>query len=151
MTSGASGHGGLSPWVVHNTLVLWGSDFESRARITAPASLADLMPTVLTLLAVQRDPCGDGVRPCSRGVPARFARSPSYANTPDGDDEIRHVSGPAPDLERRGARLRRRRGEGEMTIANRSSLSLNPSSQSLLDRRVSGQGLGLGIGLAMSD
>jgi arylsulfatase A-like enzyme len=59
VTSGASGHGGLSPWVVNNTLVLWGSDFERRARITAPASLADLMPTVLTLLSIQRDPCGD--------------------------------------------------------------------------------------------
>jgi predicted AlkP superfamily pyrophosphatase or phosphodiesterase len=58
LTGGASGHGGLSPWVVNNTLILWGSDFASRARITAPASLADLMPTVLTLLGIQRDPCG---------------------------------------------------------------------------------------------
>ena len=38
VTGGASGHGGLSPWVVHNTLILWGSDFETpgahhRARI----------------------------------------------------------------------------------------------------------------------
>jgi len=44
--------------VVNNTLILWGSDFESRTRVTAPAALADLMPTVLTLLGVQRDPCG---------------------------------------------------------------------------------------------
>ena len=59
ITSGASGHGGLSPWVVRNSLVLWGSDFKNKTRISAPASLADLMPTVLTLLAVQRDPCAD--------------------------------------------------------------------------------------------
>lgn len=60
LTGGASGHGGLSPWVVNNTLILWGSDFERRARVASPASLADLMPTVLTVLGVQRDPCGDG-------------------------------------------------------------------------------------------
>jgi predicted AlkP superfamily pyrophosphatase or phosphodiesterase len=60
LTGGASGHGGLSPWVVNNTLILWGTDFESRARVTAPASLADLMPTVLTVLGVPRDRCGDG-------------------------------------------------------------------------------------------
>ena len=59
VTSGASGHGGLSPWVVNNTLVLWGSDFKSKARVNAPASLADLMPTVLKVLGVQQEPCPD--------------------------------------------------------------------------------------------
>jgi hypothetical protein len=59
LTGGASGHGGLSPWVVNNTLILWGSDFATRARVTAPASLADLTPTVLTLLGVQVDRCGN--------------------------------------------------------------------------------------------
>ena len=57
LTGGASGHGGLSPWVVKNTLVLWGSDFRSRVRTEAPASLADLMPTVLSLLGIRSDPC----------------------------------------------------------------------------------------------
>ena len=57
LTGGASGHGGLSPWVVHNTLVLWGNDFKARARIDAPASLADVMPTVLRVLGVETDPC----------------------------------------------------------------------------------------------
>jgi arylsulfatase A-like enzyme len=60
LDGGASGHGGLSLWVVHNTLVLWGNDFKARARIDAPASLADLMPTVLSVLGIDRDPCGDG-------------------------------------------------------------------------------------------
>jgi predicted AlkP superfamily pyrophosphatase or phosphodiesterase len=79
VTSGASGHGGLSPWVVNNTLVLWGSDFERRARITAPASLADLMPTVLTLLGVQRDPCGDG---CGRVLEESLRGSRDRRPTP---------------------------------------------------------------------
>jgi len=79
VTGGASGHGGLSPWVVHNTLILWGSDFERRSRITAPASLADLMPTVLTLLAVQRDPCGDG---CGRVLEESLRGSRDRRPTP---------------------------------------------------------------------
>ena len=60
ITSGASGHGGLSPWVVRNTLMLWGSDFKSRARLDAPASLADVMPTVLKVLSVEAEPCESG-------------------------------------------------------------------------------------------
>ena len=60
LTGGASGHGGLSPWVVHNTLVLWGTDFRSRARVSAPASLADVMPTVLEVLGVAKDSCTSG-------------------------------------------------------------------------------------------
>ena len=75
LTGGASGHGGLSPWVVNNTLILWGSDFASRARVASPASLADLMPTVLTLLAVPRDPCGDG---CGRALEESL-RGPRHA------------------------------------------------------------------------
>ena len=57
LTGGASGHGGLSPWVVRNTLILWGSGFKTRTRIEAPASLADVMPTVLKLLAIEPEPC----------------------------------------------------------------------------------------------
>jgi len=60
LTGRASGHGGLSPWVVHNTLVVWGDHFKNRTRIDAPASLADLAPTVLDLLAVKADACGNG-------------------------------------------------------------------------------------------
>ena len=60
LTGGASGHGGLSPWVVHNTLILWGGDFKTRTRIEAPASLADLMPTLLEVLGVEAASCGSG-------------------------------------------------------------------------------------------
>jgi arylsulfatase A-like enzyme len=60
LTGEASGHGGLSPWVVHNTLVLWGRAFRTRARMTAPASLADLTPTILSLLRIDPGPCTGG-------------------------------------------------------------------------------------------
>jgi len=73
ITSGASGHGGLSPWVVRNTLVLWGSDFKSRARLEAPASLADVMPTVLKLLAIDGDRCESG---CGRVLEEALRASP---------------------------------------------------------------------------
>ena len=73
-TGGASGHGGLSPWVVNNTLVLWGSDFRSRVRMDAPASIADVMPTVLSLLAVSSDPCGQG---CGRVLEESLKETPN--------------------------------------------------------------------------
>lgn len=50
---GASGHGGLNPWEIHNTFVAWGASFKQRARVMAPVSLADVTPTVLTLLGVE--------------------------------------------------------------------------------------------------
>jgi len=79
LTGGASGHGGLSPWVVHNTLVLWGNDFKARARVTAPASLADVMPTVLAVLGVDTDPCGEG---CGRVLQESLRGSPDRRATP---------------------------------------------------------------------
>jgi arylsulfatase A-like enzyme len=79
ITGGASGHGGLSPWVVRNTLVLWGSDFKSRARLEAPASLADLMPTVLRVLAIDADRCDGG---CGRVLEEALRASPNQSPRP---------------------------------------------------------------------
>ena len=76
ITGGASGHGGLSPWVVRNTLVLSGSDFKARTRVEAPASLADVMPTVLTLLAVDGDRCEAG---CGRVLEEALRASPNQS------------------------------------------------------------------------
>jgi arylsulfatase A len=76
---GASGHGGLSPWVVRNTLVLWGSDFKTRARVDAPASLADLMPTVLRVLALEAAGCDSG---CGRVLEEALRASPGRRLTP---------------------------------------------------------------------
>jgi arylsulfatase A-like enzyme len=57
---GASGHGGLNPYEVHNTFVAWGASFNQRTRITAPVSLADVTPTVLALLGVDGPATGEG-------------------------------------------------------------------------------------------
>jgi arylsulfatase A-like enzyme len=49
----AGGHGGLNPWVTRNTLVVWGADVEQKGvRIEAPASSADIAPTVLALMGL---------------------------------------------------------------------------------------------------
>ena len=48
------GHGGLNPWVVHNTFIAWGADFRKRGRIEAPVSLADVQPTILKILGIGR-------------------------------------------------------------------------------------------------
>jgi predicted AlkP superfamily pyrophosphatase or phosphodiesterase len=72
----ASGHGGLSPWVVRNTLVAWGADFKPRTRITAPASLADIMPTVLAALGIDGQACRQG---CGRVLREALKDSSSRA------------------------------------------------------------------------
>jgi arylsulfatase A-like enzyme len=59
--------------VVRNTLVLWGSDFKSRTRVEAPASLADLMPTVLKVLAIETERCDSG---CGRVLEEALRASP---------------------------------------------------------------------------
>jgi predicted AlkP superfamily pyrophosphatase or phosphodiesterase len=48
------GHGGLNPWVVHNTFIAWGADFRKHGRIEAPVSLADVQPTILKILGIGR-------------------------------------------------------------------------------------------------
>ena len=53
ITSNASGHGGLSPWVVRTPLILWGGCFKPRTVIHAPAGNVDITPTVLALLGVK--------------------------------------------------------------------------------------------------
>ncbi|MCC7008489.1 MAG: alkaline phosphatase family protein [Acidobacteria bacterium] len=52
VAGGASGHGGLSPWVVRNTFIAAGPDFKRRARIDAPVSLADVAPTILQVFGL---------------------------------------------------------------------------------------------------
>lgn len=59
LAGAASGHGGLSPWVVHNTFVAWGADIQGPRRLDAPMSLADVTPTVLALFGI-RTPSGAG-------------------------------------------------------------------------------------------
>ena len=56
----ASGHGGLNPWVVHNTFVAWGADFKTRTRVEAPVSLADVTPTLLSMFRIDAGAGGGG-------------------------------------------------------------------------------------------
>jgi arylsulfatase A-like enzyme len=51
LTGAASGHGGLSPWLVRNTMILWGPDFKRRVTIRVAAGNVDIAPTVLVLKA----------------------------------------------------------------------------------------------------
>lgn len=52
LVGAASGHGGMSPWLVRNTLILWGPDFKHGATIRAAAGNVDLAPTILALKGV---------------------------------------------------------------------------------------------------
>ena len=52
LTGGVAGHGSLSPWDVHNTLIARGPDFEGRTLIGTPSHNTDLAPTVCHLLGV---------------------------------------------------------------------------------------------------
>jgi arylsulfatase A-like enzyme len=48
----ASGHGGLSPWLVRNTLILWGPDFKRGISVRAAAGNVDIAPTILALKGI---------------------------------------------------------------------------------------------------
>ncbi len=56
----ASGHGGLSPWLVHNTMILWGPDFKRGIVIRTAAGNVDVAPTILTLKGVSGGESLDG-------------------------------------------------------------------------------------------
>jgi arylsulfatase A-like enzyme len=47
-----SGHGGLSPWLVRNTLILWGPDFKHGVTVRTAAGNVDIAPTILALKRV---------------------------------------------------------------------------------------------------
>jgi predicted AlkP superfamily pyrophosphatase or phosphodiesterase len=52
LSGNASGHGGMSPWVVRNTLILWGADFKRGVTIRTPAANVDIAPTILALKGI---------------------------------------------------------------------------------------------------
>jgi predicted AlkP superfamily pyrophosphatase or phosphodiesterase len=57
----ASGHGGLSPYAVRNTLILSGPAFRRGVDVDAPAGVVDITPTALALLNVTpKDAAFDG-------------------------------------------------------------------------------------------
>jgi arylsulfatase A-like enzyme len=50
----AGNHGGMSPWVVHNTFMAWGADFKRSTTVRTPASNVDLVPTLIALMNLDR-------------------------------------------------------------------------------------------------
>lgn len=60
LAGGGSGHGGLNPWVVHNTFIASGPDFKKQTRVEAPMALADVAPTLLTVFGIDGGAGGDG-------------------------------------------------------------------------------------------
>ena len=52
MTGAGSGHGGMSPWSVRNTIIAWGADFKRAVAVRTPASNVDIAPTILTILGL---------------------------------------------------------------------------------------------------
>jgi arylsulfatase A-like enzyme len=49
-----SGHGGLNPWLVRNTLIAWGPAFKTRTKVKAPAGIVDVAPTVLSMMGLEK-------------------------------------------------------------------------------------------------
>lgn len=56
----ASGHGGLSPYAVRNTLILSGPAFKRGVAVDTPAGVVDITPTALALLGITADTPFDG-------------------------------------------------------------------------------------------
>jgi hypothetical protein len=60
LVGAASGHGGMSPWVVRNTLILWGADFKRGVTVRTAAGNVDIAPTILALKGVSGGESLDG-------------------------------------------------------------------------------------------
>lgn len=58
LAGAGSGHGGMSPWLVRNTLILWGPDFKRGVTIRTAAGNVDIAATVLAMKGVSD---GDGL------------------------------------------------------------------------------------------
>jgi predicted AlkP superfamily pyrophosphatase or phosphodiesterase len=52
LTGVGSGHGGISPWLVRNTLIMWGVDFKRGATVRTPSCNVDIAPTILALKGI---------------------------------------------------------------------------------------------------
>ncbi|MEK6324756.1 MAG: alkaline phosphatase family protein [Acidobacteriota bacterium] len=60
LVGAGSGHGGMSPWVVRNTLILWGADFKRGVTVRTAAGNVDITPTILALKGVSGGETLDG-------------------------------------------------------------------------------------------
>jgi arylsulfatase A-like enzyme len=73
ITNGSAGHGGLSPFAVHSTMILSGPAFQRTTHIDTPTGNVDVMPTVLKLLGMDK-----------AGYDGRVLRE-AFATTPEGE------------------------------------------------------------------
>ena len=71
LTGDASGHGSMNPYVVNNTMILWGPSFKTGVTIAAPSSNVDVMPTILASLSLEigRNVDGRALREAFRNGP----------------------------------------------------------------------------------
>jgi predicted AlkP superfamily pyrophosphatase or phosphodiesterase len=60
LTGDSSGHGSMNPFVVNNTMILWGPGFRAGTVIDAPSSNVDVMPTILASLSLESTNNFDG-------------------------------------------------------------------------------------------
>jgi arylsulfatase A-like enzyme len=60
LVGAGSGHGGMSPWVVRNTLILWGPDFKRGVTVRTAAGNVDIAATILALKVVSGGESLDG-------------------------------------------------------------------------------------------
>ena len=60
LNGAGSGHGGMSPWVVRNTLILWGPDFKRGATVRTAAGNVDIAATILALKGISSGGTLDG-------------------------------------------------------------------------------------------
>lgn len=77
LTGAASGHGGLSPFTVRNTLILWGPRIRRASTVRVPAGIVDIAPTVTALLGLPDEATFDG-----RVLREAFADGPDPERTP---------------------------------------------------------------------
>jgi len=58
-----AGHGGISPWVIRNTMMAWGPDFKRAAVVRTPSANVDIAPTLLHVLGHAEPIAGMDGRP----------------------------------------------------------------------------------------
>lgn len=87
LTGQASGHGGIGPATMRNTLILWGPRLRPRQTVRVPAGIVDVAPTALALLGIQTTDAGmDG-----RVLEEVFATGPDAERIPQ-TRTIHHVT-----------------------------------------------------------
>jgi predicted AlkP superfamily pyrophosphatase or phosphodiesterase len=89
-SNGTAGHGGSSPFEIHNTLIAAGPDIKQGATVTVPSGNVDFAPTFLHLLGIaaprsmQGRVLHEGLRAGTKRSPAQIRKIQQTAATSDG-------------------------------------------------------------------